>query len=442
MYRLIDIEDLLFDEENPRLEDILDQNDALEKVILDQGRKLVNLAQDIIEMRSTNPSELPIVMPSPSQNDKYIVLEGNRRLAVLRLLRDVSLIARIEDSAIKSDFHKLYLEFHKSPISQLQCYIAKNRQEADHWRKLRHTGENNGVGTIRWDTAASTRFSDQLGIGRFSTVALQIIDHLQNEPSLSSTSKQKLDKVKMTNFARLINDPDIRNTLGLKTVGGALDSSAVSEDVVGKLEVLIDGITATDFKVKQIYGKKDRQAYLEWLGIVSTPQDQTTSTGNGKSQQTQDNSKKVKKSNPLSTARKTLIPPTSIMKIGHSRLNKIYRELRKLEVDDFENCVAVMLRVFLELSIDEYAITRSIPGYSTKGELRNKVKAAITYMEQNDILNSNKLKAIRLESENPHSLISSNTLNAYVHNKDLEPKSRELKITWNNIEPFIIKLWE
>ena len=66
MYQNIEINDLLLDENNPRLVDIIDQDDALEKIIIDQGNKLVNLARDIIEMRSTNPSELPIVIPSPS----------------------------------------------------------------------------------------------------------------------------------------------------------------------------------------------------------------------------------------------------------------------------------------------------------------------------------------------------------------------------------------
>ena len=123
-------------------------------------------------------------------------------------------------------------------------------------------------------------------------------------------------------------------------------------------------------------------------------------------------------------------------------MNKTYRELREIEVDRYENCAAVMLRVFLELSIDEYASTKKIPAYSEGSQLSNKIKATTDYLETNNLLDPKKLKAIRVEASNPHSLISTNTLNAYVHNKDLEPKATDLKITWNNIEGFIMKLWE
>jgi hypothetical protein len=446
MYKPIDIDNLLLDENNPRLTDISDQDDALEKIIIDQGAKLVNLARDIISMGSTNPSELPIVIPSSDEKDKYIVLEGNRRLAVLRLLCNNNLIAGIEDAALKTEFQKLSLEFHKNPISKLQCYVAKNRIDADHWRMLRHTGSNNGVGTVTWNASAVARFSKQLGVTKYSSLALQVKDHLIQDTSFSKSLKNKLETdVKLTNLGRLINDPAVRDYVGLKVDDGELDTASLNKEVMHNLELLIGGISADNFQVRQIYNKEDRKAYIESLDLIPVKRDTGTAGANGKTgKSTARNGQKdkAKKSNPLSTNRKTLIPSGTIMKIAHSRLNKIYHELRGLEVEHYENCVAVLLRVFLELSIDEYASTRKIPAYSEKSKLANKIKATADYLVAQGFADDKKLKAIRVEAFNPYSLFSTDTLHAYVHNKDLEPKARELKITWNNIESFIMALWK
>jgi hypothetical protein len=40
-----------------------------------------------------------------------------------------------------------------------------------------------------------------------------------------------------------------------------------------------------------------------------------------------------------------------------------------------------------------------------------------------------------------NSQISTTTLNAYVHNSKLFPSPEELKTSWDNLEPFIEKLW-
>lgn len=60
----------------------------------------------------------------------------------------------------------------------------------------------------------------------------------------------------------------------------------------------------------------------------------------------------LKKSIP--TQRKTLIPNNCIIRISNPKANKIYDELKKIDVRSFVNCAAVTLRVFLELSVDTF----------------------------------------------------------------------------------------
>lgn len=55
----------------------------------------------------------------------------------------------------------------------------------------------------------------------------------------------------------------------------------------------------------------------------------------------------LKKSIP--TQRKTLIPNNCIIRISNPKANKIYDELKKIDVRSFVNCAAVTLRVFFRI---------------------------------------------------------------------------------------------
>ena len=453
----IDIKDLLLDTKNPRIDEVDSQDAALLEIVDDQKDKLVRLANDIAT-NGVNPAEFPIVIPLESSG-KYVVLEGNRRLAAIRLLTNLSDVEKIQSSTTKNQFLELRQGYRKIDIVSMQCVVVKNREEASHWIQLRHTGENQGVGVVKWNAEASTRFSQQLGqSSNFNNTAVQVIEYLQKQTLVSDDTKAKLDDVRLTNLARLVNDKDVKKAVGLKVKNGILEIELPHQDVIAKLSKIIDDVSSPDFKVDDIYHKPDRLNYLAKLeesfhtpdnsgGAGNDTADQGSSEKNGVEDESTkghqvDQGERKRTTKPLPTDRKQLIPSKTILKIHHPRINKIYHELRKLEVDDFTNCAAVMLRVFLELSVDEYSKTKKIPAYSPKAELFNKLKAIAQFLEVNKILDATELKAIRMAAETPDSLISTNTLNAYVHNPNVAPKATELKITWDNLEKFIIKLWE
>lgn len=74
-------------------------------------------------------------------------------------------------------------------------------------------------------------------------------------------------------------------------------------------------------------------------------------------------------------------------------------------------------------------------------ELKKKLRAVIADMRSNAIMTNKELQAIEKEIANPNSLISTNTLNAYVHHTTFHPIPRELKTGWDRLEPFMHKLW-
>ncbi|HXL25103.1 MAG TPA: ParB/Srx family N-terminal domain-containing protein, partial [Chthoniobacterales bacterium] len=98
--RDLKIENLLLDVENPRISRAGGQKDALQKIIEDQDVKLVALAESIIEDGGLNPMDRLLVIRSPDVKDKYVVLEGNRRFAAIKILHNPAVLTGLEVRAM------------------------------------------------------------------------------------------------------------------------------------------------------------------------------------------------------------------------------------------------------------------------------------------------------------------------------------------------------
>lgn len=134
---------IVFDPDNPRLPDgTSSDKEAINRLLDDGSEQLLALARDLAERGESNPSELPIVI---KEGAKYLVLEGNRRFAALKLLADPRLADKPE--------HRAALTKAKAKgtgPTRIYCVVASTRQQADHWIMLRHTGANQGIGIKRW----------------------------------------------------------------------------------------------------------------------------------------------------------------------------------------------------------------------------------------------------------------------------------------------------
>ena len=115
------IASLLLDVRNPRLEGAKDQNEALEQMLADQDDKLYELADDIVN-EGMSPIDRLLVIKSESPSKKYIVLEGNRRLAALRILTNPEALTglTVKDS-LRKRFELLAKKFTKASIEPIDA---------------------------------------------------------------------------------------------------------------------------------------------------------------------------------------------------------------------------------------------------------------------------------------------------------------------------------
>lgn len=446
----IQIDKLLLDTSNPRHEILEGQTETLREIILDQKGKLIKLAHDIVD-NGMNPADLTIVTPSEDDSSSYVVLEGNRRLAVLKLLGDPAMAALGVGPKAVDTLKSCSKKYNDNPISHIRCVVFDKREDANHWIELRHTGENEGRGIVGWRAKEKARFNEILGK---LDPALQVVEFVRKNAGLGEEEKEALDKPNISSIKRLINDPDVRETLGIGISDGYVTTNLASEEVINGLTRLVMDVATQSISVDDIRHKEDRVGYIREYDKEDLPSTNANPVETWKLQsQTAlvkprvTPSKKVlgtakgKKSVKLSTGRMALIPSKCVLKIKHTpRISKIYRELRGLEVKGFENACAITFRVFLELSIEEYAKTKNITLHQNDS-LANKIKKVANYVQSNKLMSKDELKPIRVACSTPDNLVSTHTLNAYVHNPNLAPKADDLKLTWDYFEKFFKTIW-
>jgi hypothetical protein len=439
----IAITNLLLNIENPRFELVGNQREALLAMIADQADKIINLAKDIIETGMLNPSELVIVTPSENEKKHYIVLEGNRRVTTLKLLTTPEMISTVQASFYKR-IKPLSDKFKTNPITEISCVVFEDSEKANKWIKLKHTGENDGIGIVRWDAQQVARFEER--VDGTSPIALQAIDFLRKDDSVDEKLKEKLKDVPSTNLDRLLKDKSVQSLIGLSIKDNRLQTNLKRKEVVKGLTKIVTDLVSKKIKVKDIYYKEDRERYVESFKASEIPDKKQKERTNWELVSTNTSQVKPKaipsKTNPQLKDRETLIPKDCILQITDARLIKIYKELRRLEVNNFENAVGVLFRVFIELSIDTYLDKFPINKINHETKLKQKVIDVSLHMEQNGIAKKNELKGIRSAVNNQHDMLSMDTFNAYVHNRHLSPVAKHLITSWDNIQVFITKLWQ
>jgi len=100
------IDQILLDEDNPRITSVESQRDALVKIIIDQGYKLVVLSKDMLS-HGLSPIELILVTKSKIREGKYVALEGNRRIATLKILNNPQVLHSLNRRCLtKKTFRK------------------------------------------------------------------------------------------------------------------------------------------------------------------------------------------------------------------------------------------------------------------------------------------------------------------------------------------------
>jgi hypothetical protein len=152
--------------------------------------------------------------------------------------------------------------------------------------------------------------------------------------------------------------------------------------------------------------------------------------------------KKRRKAQPTRT---TVIPRSSTLDVKPPRINAIYNELTTLNVEQYPNACSVLTRVFIELSVDHYIAEKRL---LTEKQVRDtslskRIKRVVKVLEQEGTIPARLARAIEAVADNQRSAVGASvvTMNRYIHNEFVYPKSHDLYATWDEVAPFMEKLW-
>lgn len=356
----LQIEELLLDLQNPRFAQATGQRDVLQKIVDDQGGKLVALAESIVE-NGLNPMDRLLVIPSQEEADRFIVIEGNRRFAAIKILHNPPVLTGLSvRPSVRKRFEALAATFDVTSVEPLDCFEVVTREEGAQWIQQRHTGENGGRGIVNWSGVATARF-------RGNDPALQALDFVLKHGGFSEDEKaEAIDSFPISTFDRLLSTPAVRDIIGVEIVNGKLLTGLPLDEILRPLQRVVRDLATTVVTVTNLKRQPQMVAYVDGLGsdlpdlskLTTTtvavedlrPQKEPTgdlsgargdSTADGGG--TPPSRKQTKRRTP---ERKTLIDRTSRLNVTNAKVAEIEKELRTLTFSEYPHAISVLLRVF------------------------------------------------------------------------------------------------
>jgi len=435
------LDELSFDIRNFRLKSAgLSQHKCLEELARGD-RKLVALARDIVQ-EGINPADLPIVVPD---GDARIVIEGNRRLAALRLLSNPRRAAQLA-GPFKDTWAELCRSFKLNPITSLQCLVVETRQAADHWVKLRHYGESGGAGIVKWGAKERARYAKAAGKRAQSELAVDLLDEMEESGLITSTQAHQ---VPVTNLQRLIGSPEVRKLLGLGTKLNPAPIHSLRPEVRESLVQITKDLASGDKKVGDLYKVPAGVGYVQGVLDSSIGGPQTPSRDAGAqhrgaaSPPSPDGAPAAigRRRSPTPRDHPTLIPPRLPWHISCKRCRDIVGELSKLELATYPNAVALLLRALIDLSTVSFGKEYTL-NFGSNATLAIRVNKVLESLVKDGRIEKGDEKAVKnVAQSNSFNAGSLDSLQGAAHNPGIIPNASDLRASWRGFEPLLLAIW-
>lgn len=252
---------LLLDQRNPRIpdEEFNSQDDAL--AYLAENAAIQELVNSISYSGWLDYEPL-LVLRATSE-----VIEGNRRLAALRLIRD---------PALAKTFGIKIPDVVEDPVpSEIRAWMIDDRRDARDFIGFKHIN-----GPFKWDSFAKAKYADdwlQDGetVGEVSqrlgdthkTVERLVNGYrvLQQGERIGFDRSEAPGRFAFSHLYTGLTRPSIREYLGLPDAGGLLDENPIPDDHTGKLLKLLVWMHGDENNAPLI---KSQNPHLKYLSEV------------------------------------------------------------------------------------------------------------------------------------------------------------------------------
>jgi hypothetical protein len=456
---------LSLDPLNPRIPELATtptQRDIVAELVTHDN--VYELAKDIVE-QGFFPTELLVGV---GDSDGDTILEGNRRLAALKLLIAPELAP---DQDVKK-FRSLSEKVSKSTVSKVRVVFAPSREAAAPLIVNRHTR----LGIHRWQPAQQAKYMRTLVRAdmsidevakQFGVSKAELIKNLKTDsmyqvacaldlPEPIAAVVRNPRQFNSSVLERLVQSPDAMSYLGVEfeedgSISGKIDPNEFKK-AFGRM---VTDIATGQEDTRSLNKNSDIETYLKKFGSDAPNKKLKGSfTGDsllGKASAPPPETKPTKNAKAAAKKQQTSLIPSGVKcHLDSPRINDIFRELRQLSVRQFPNATGALLRIFLELVVGNYLEkTKKIQPLLDKAKkdgkgndwaptARQMLHAVLA--DSDIILHPMVRKGLnKLVSDDDHPL-SLDKMDQFVHNSYVAPTEDELRKLWHLLQNLIIPM--
>lgn len=444
----VSFDDLLLDHENPRLGSVENQTDALRELVRLSSRNFVNMMKSISE-NGLDPGDLFYLVDESDETgiEGFTVIDGNRRIAALKVLLQPSLIEGIEvPDKIEKRLRKATEAFDKSKLGNSRtCILFDNRGDAEDWILRRHGRNLEGEERIAWGPLEIQRFQGDRSI-------LDILDFVERNGNYSSdqwaTLRAKLDRSSYV-LRRFLESKAGRETLGLGNIkedGKQLPTTKRNPNYLVKiLSKILDEIAGGEIDTRKFNKASEIQDYFDDLEDDFVPDDAQNIKEAAKFAEL--DVPKPKPSpptpppppprNPVPRLRTTLAPKQlEFRQPTNAKGRQFLIEASKASLQSAPLTCAFLLRGFIQFVVDTYMLDNSLPFQEGAKQLDLSVRAERVY---DHLISTTRAKSAslngvrrRLSQKSKNDPSSLQALNDYHHDQYQVPGANDLRTGWDD----------
>ena len=378
-YLELSIDELLLDEDNPRLGSVNSQSAALQAIVhLNEGH-FRNLMLSI-KNDGLDPGDNLYIIEADGGDD-FIVLEGNRRLSALMVLSNPDVLDGTEvPDTIKKSLMRASASFDRTKVEPIRCVKFDHRGDANEWIYRRHTGTAEGEGRIQWGSLEIQRFSGDrsvLDVIELRWAAMRIIRAMNgNLPNRSSKAGSRVTSPACWNPR--LDERTLESLFHRKVTAKRHCLPSDPKWAIKVLRRIIDDVRDGIVDSRDLNKASDIEDYFKKLPKTFQPRKSKPSTarafkdidikkppgtpGTSKTPPTQKTKVTPKPRTTLAPKRHPFNPPSS------TKGETLLREAGTLDANRFTISAAFVLRSYVELAINDYMDVNRIPKSQAKAK--------------------------------------------------------------------------
>ena len=251
----INIKDLLNYFENPRHAIGSTETDTLKKLFKAVGvQYMLNLAEDIQKHGLLGNQQ--VVAVYSSEKNAYVVYEGNRRIAAIKLLLSPGKFSFLDPAALEKAKR---IASRGNVPTEINCYVT-DEQDAFFIMERLHSGEDRGRGTKQWTSrekeAFRVRQSNQKKISYLIDVYIK--KHLKDEITAI---------IPFTTIERIFNNREVKRLIGLEVDDEGTFTKERMQLILDASKWIADEARSAGMAVTRLFNKSKaiEEKLLPWI---------------------------------------------------------------------------------------------------------------------------------------------------------------------------------